>query len=109
MMKKNRYLIIMVFFGLLGCQTHGTDQNTLVMITKSLGTKQCEEVNPEVKLQQLQRELDQQHIKVFAAEIGSDNMSHIALCGAEDGKMAIFKIKAHAVNQAKKLGYIQKN
>ncbi|SDC24029.1 hypothetical protein SAMN05421732_104117 [Acinetobacter kookii] len=105
MVKKYIGLVAIAFLGLVGCQTHNMDKTSLVMITKSLGTKQCSEVNADNQLQQLKRELEQANIKVFAAEIGTDQMSHIALCGADDGKIAIFKIRQASVISAENMGY----
>ncbi|OTG76594.1 hypothetical protein B9T26_01950 [Acinetobacter sp. ANC 4169] len=100
--------------GLLGCQTNltdrnSTDRNDLVLISKPLGSKQCSEIHADLLLQKLQQGLEQQHIKVFSAEIGTDQRVHIALCGADDGKIAIFKVKQDSVIQAEKMGYTQKS
>ncbi|MFH7766900.1 hypothetical protein [Acinetobacter sp. BSP-28] len=105
MIKKHICFVVMALFGLGGCQTHSTDQTPFIMITKSLGTKQCSEVNANDQLQQLKHELEQANIKVFAAEIGMDQMMHITLCGAEDGKMVVFKVKSNVLNEAEKMGY----
>ncbi len=105
MIKKNIFFVAMALLGLAGCQTHSTDKDSFIMITKSLGTKQCSEVNAEDQLQQLKAELEQANIKVFAAEIGRDQMMHITLCGAADGKMAIFKVKHNTLNAVEKMGY----
>lgn len=95
----------MALLGLGGCQTYSTDKNSFIKITKSLGTKQCSQVSADNQLQQLKQELEQANIKVFAAEIGMDQMMHITLCGAEDGKMAVFKVKSNVLNEAEKIGY----
>jgi hypothetical protein len=97
--------VAMALFGLGGCQTYSTDQTPFIMITKSLGTKQCSGVNADDQLHQLKHELEQTNIKVFAAEIGTDQMSHIALCGADDGKIAIFKIRQESIISAENMGY----
>jgi len=105
MYKKNIFFVAMALLGLAGCQTYSTDKNSFIMITKSLGTKQCSDVNAEGQLQQLKDELEQANIKVFAAEIGMDQMLHITLCGAAEGKMAIFKVRRNALNAVEKMGY----
>ena len=105
MVKKYIGVVAIALFELGGCQTHNMDKTSLVTITKSLGTKQCAEVNADNQLQQLKRELEQANIKVFAAEIGTDQMSYIALCGADDGKIAIFKIRQASVISAENMGY----
>ena len=113
-MNKLILLGMISLMGLLGCQTtpidrNGTDRNDLVLISKPLGSKQCSETHADLLLQKLQQGLEQQHIKVFSAEIGTDQRVHIALCGADDGKIAIFKVKQDSVIQAEKMGYTQKS
>lgn len=105
MVKKYIGVVAIALFELGGCQTHNMDKTSLVTITKSLGTKQCAEVNADNQLQQLKRELEQANIKVFAAKIGTDQMSHIALCGVDDSKIAIFKIRQESVISAENMGY----
>ena len=105
MIKKYIGWVAMALCGLGGCQTYSMDKMPLIAITKSLGTKQCSGVNADDQLQQLKHELEQANIKVFAAEIGTDQMSHIALCGADDGKIAIFKIRQESVIRAENMGY----
>jgi hypothetical protein len=105
MIKKHICFVVMALLGLGGCQTYSTNQTHFIMITKSLGTKQCSGVNADDQLQQLKHELEQANIKVFAAEIGTDQMSHIALCGADDSKIAIFKIRQESVISAENMGY----
>lgn len=113
-MNKLILLGMISLMGLLGCQTkltdrNSTDRNDLVLISKPLGSKQCSETNADLLLQKLKQGLEQQHIKVFSAEIGTDQRVHIALCGADDGKIAIFKVKQDSVIQAEKMGYKQKS
>ena len=105
MVKKYIGWVAMALCELGGCQTYSMDKMPLISITKSLGTKQCSGVNADDQLQQLKHELEQANIKVFAAEIGTDQMSHIALCGADDGKIAIFKIRQESVISAENMGY----
>ena len=98
-------LSIVVGGGLLGCQHIMINEEAKISITKPLGTTQCSETDPNVELKKLKQGLEQAQIKVYAAEIGTDGLSRIALCGTADGKIALFDIDQSALPKAQNLGY----
>lgn len=92
---------------LFGCQTMNMHDKHLISVTKTLGTTQCSEHDSALELKKLKTTLEGSHIQIYEAKIGNDGMSHIAMCGAADGKMAIFKIDQKSLPKAEKLGYTQ--
>lgn len=106
-MKKLVFLSILVWIGLSGCHHLITSKESQISVTKPLGTTQCSEVDPNLELKKLKNVLEQANINVYSAEIGTDGMSHIALCGAADGKIALFNVNKNSLLKAQNLGYKQ--
>lgn len=98
-----KLLLISVLLGLAGCQNLPTSSPHSVEVFKSLNTRQCEVSIGDFS--RLQQQLETNKIRVYAATVGHDGMMRIQVCGAPDGKIAIFKINAKQQEQAQKLGF----
>jgi len=72
-------------------------------VAKPIGSRQCEGggTTPEA----MARELAAAGIKVLATACGTDGRMHAAMCGAADGKLAIFEIEADHAAAAAKAGF----
>jgi hypothetical protein len=72
-------------------------------VYKPIGSRQCEGggTTPE----SMARELATAGVKVIAATCGSDGRMHAAMCGAPDGRLAIFEIDAEHAAAAAKAGF----
>lgn len=77
----------------------------LIQIYKPLGTKQCEQDDPQQNLTQIRQQLLTDHIQVHSAHIAQDGQMRIALCGAADGKIAVFEISDIQLQRSKALGF----
>lgn len=86
-----------IAFASTGCAS-GT-----VEIYRSLGSKQCEGGGKTAA--QLRAELEAAKVRVREANCGRDGRMHPAMCGAGDGKIAIFLIDAHDLPRARAAGY----
>lgn len=71
----------------------------------SLGTKQCEQggLQPDA----LARRLTDAGVRVLAQGCGIDGRMRPAVCGAGDGRIAIFDIPASQVGSALNLGFVR--
>lgn len=106
-MEKILLLGTVLFVGLSGCQHLIPNQEHQISITKPLGTTQCSDTDPTTELKKHKAVLEQANIQVYSAEIGTDGMSHIALCGTADGKIAIFNVNKTSLLTVQSLGYKQ--
>jgi hypothetical protein len=75
----------------------------LSTVYKSLGSVQC--TGGGTTLAAIQKQLSDAGVTVFAASCGIDGLAHIAVCGADDGKIAIFDVPSAQVNAALALSF----
>lgn len=97
-----KLLVTSALLGLVGCQNLPTSSHS-VEVFKSLNTRQCEGLTSDFS--GLQQQLEVNKIRVYAAAVGHDGMMRPQVCGASDGKIAIFKISTKQQEQAQKLGF----
>jgi hypothetical protein len=83
----------------------GTGDRVRVHI--SAGTKQCDTSGARgaAGLQALARPLEAAGVRVLAGACGDDGRMRIAVCGAGDGRIAIFDIAAADAAKAAQAGY----
>ena len=74
-----------------------------IRVFKSLGSVQCAAAG--VDLRTLEKQLDDAKLKVLSSSCGSDGRMHAAMCGASDGRIAIFELSAKDAESAAKLGF----
>jgi len=67
-------------------------------VYKSLGSVQC--TGGGNTLPVIQKQLTDAGVIVLAASCGIDGLGHVAVCGADDGKIAIFEIPPPQVSAA---------
>jgi hypothetical protein len=71
----------------------------------SLGTRQCAAGGQQPE--DLARRLRESGVQVLAQTCGSDGRMRPAMCGAADGRLAIFEIPAAQWAAAQALGYVR--
>lgn len=81
-----------------GCASVGT-----LEVYRTLGSKQCEGGGKTSV--QLRAELEAARVVVKEMHCGRDGRMHPAMCGAGDGKIAIFLIDARDLERARSAGY----
>jgi len=74
-----------------------------VRVFKSTGSVQCADTG--ANLSTLTQALEAAGLKVLSASCGTDGRMRAAMCGAPDGRIAIFELAAEDVAAAVKLGY----
>lgn len=89
------------FLSLTGCNT--LPETNLLKVSKSLQSNQCE--NSGIDISILKEELNTKNINVYSQSIGDDGIMRPQVCGAPDGKIAIFSIHKNKLNEAKGLGF----
>ena len=72
-------------------------------VYKSLGSVQC--TGGGTTLAVIQKQLTDAGVTVLAASCGIDGLGHVAVCGADDGKIAIFDIAPPQVSAALALSF----
>jgi len=72
-------------------------------IYKSLGSVQC--TGGGTTIAAIQNQLTDGGVTVLAASCGIDGLGHVAVCGADDGKIAIFDIPPSQLNAALALSF----
>ena len=71
----------------------------------SLGTRQCAAGGQQPE--DLARRLTESGVRVLAQTCGTDGRMRPAMCGAADGRLAIFEIPAAQWTAAQALGYVR--
>lgn len=74
-----------------------------VRVYKSLGTVQCADGGTD--LPTLARQLEGARLKVLGSACGTDGRVRPAMCGAADGRIAIFTLSADDARSASALGF----
>ena len=82
-------------------QTRSVQQ---VQVAKSLQGKQCQQQGWDVAM--LRQQLEAKHIHVFAQSIGYEAAMYPQVCGAPDGRVAVFNIDQKQWIQAQSLGFV---
>ncbi len=72
-------------------------------MSKSLQSTQCE--NSGIEISTLKQELMEKSINVYSEAIGNDGVMRPQVCGAPDGKIAIFSISYSKLKDAQNLGF----
>ena len=80
-----------------------TTASASVSLYMRAGSVQCAAGG--LSLIEMQRKLTDAGIQVLTANCGSDGMAHIALCGADDGRIGIFEVPATQAQDALVLGF----
>ncbi|WP_111896063.1 hypothetical protein [Acinetobacter sp. MB5] len=92
--------------GFVGCSTLQSEEHlsaSKVQITKSLFGHQCGDTG--MSVDQLKAQLEDQKIQVYAQAVTSDGLLYPQVCGAPDGRIAIFTINKKQQEQAFELGF----
>jgi hypothetical protein len=76
-----------------------------VAVAVSLGTKQCDSGG--VQPATLARRLSDAGVRVLSQGCGVDGRMRPSVCGAGDGRIAIFEIPAAQLATAQGLGYVR--
>lgn len=80
-----------------------TPMHSTVRVLKSTGGVQCADSGS--NLATLTQALEAAGLKVLSASCGTDGRMRAAMCGAPDGRIAIFELAAEDAPAAAKLGY----
>lgn len=75
-----------------------------VSIYKSLGSAQCQPSSG-VSMAVLQRQLEAADVKILSSSCGSNGRIYPAMCGAPDGRIAIFEIPPAQLSKTTALGF----
>ena len=80
-----------------------TPMQSTARVFKSMGGVQCADSGS--NLATLTQALEAAGLKVLSASCGTDGRMRAAMCGAPDGRIAIFELAAEDAPAAAKLGY----
>ena len=80
-----------------------TPSQTTVRVFKSTGSVQCAEGGTD--LSTFARQLEQAGLKVLSSACGSDGRMRAAMCGAADGRVAIFELSSADAQASSQLGF----
>ena len=83
--------------------TEAAGPQQTVRIFKSLGSVQCSGGGSD--LAALSRQLATAGVRIESSTCGTDGRMHTALCGANDGRIAIFEVEEKDLQSAAKLGF----
>ena len=97
--------IIWIGLSLGACSTIPESEYQTAEVYKSLGSRQCEQIDRTKNIVAMKQELVQNQIKVLSSYITDDGQIRISLCGASDGKIVVFKIPANKIQQAQTFGF----
>ncbi|WP_130802270.1 hypothetical protein [Acinetobacter ihumii] len=104
-MLKQLTLSAVLISGLVACHTFPhADSSKQIQVAKSLQGKQCEQ--QALNISELKQQLEVQHIHIYTESVGHDGMMRPQVCGAPDGKIAIFNIDQKQLAQAQALGFV---
>ncbi|MHA3050423.1 hypothetical protein [Acinetobacter sp. ANC 4641] len=96
----------LALLSLAGCSTLQVEQQQVsgkVQIAKSLFGHQCGDTG--MSVDQLKTQLEEQKIQVYAQTVASDGRLYPQVCGAPDGRIAIFTIDQKQQEQSFNLGF----
>jgi len=97
--------IVWIGLSLGACSTIPESENQTAEVYKSLGSRQCEQIDRTKNIVEMKQQLVQNQIKVLSSYITDDGQIRISLCGASDGKIVVFKIPANKIQQAQTFGF----
>ena len=80
-----------------------TSSQTTVHVFKSMGSVQCAEGGTD--LSTFARQLEAAGLKVISSACGADGRMRVAMCGAPDGRVAIFELSSADAQASSKLGF----
>ena len=80
-----------------------TLSQTTARVFKSMGSVQCAEGGTD--LSTLARQLEAANLKVISSACGSDGRMRVAMCGAPDGRVAIFELSNADAQSSTQLGF----
>lgn len=80
-----------------------TSSQTTVRVFKSMGSVQCAEGGTD--LSTFARQLEAAGLKVISSACGSDGRMRVAMCGAPDGRVAIFELSTADAQSSATLGF----
>ena len=80
-----------------------TLSQTSARVFKSTGSVQCAEGGTD--LSTFARQLEAAGLKVISSACGSDGRMRVAMCGAPDGRVAIFELSSADAQSSAKLGF----
>lgn len=81
-----------------------TEAQDTVRVFKYAGSVQCTGGGSD--LPTIERQLTDGGLKVLSAACATDGRMRMAMCGANDGRLAIFEISGSDAESASKLGFI---
>lgn len=82
----------------------GIEEQPTSVVYRSLGSRQCE--GGGLTLLQTQSILEAAGVQVLSASCGNDGLMRVALCGANDGKIALLDIPQSQNQLALSAGFI---
>lgn len=99
-----RSILIMTTIVLSGCVGgSGDSPEARLEVYKSAGSTQC--AGDGIPLSVMARQLTDAGIHVFISDCGRDGSVYPAMCGAADGRIGIFEIRAAQLQAATTLGF----
>jgi hypothetical protein len=97
--------VLMAALTLAACQSKSvTPQEPPVQVFRSAQVIQCEPASG-ISLAQAEAELAHAGIAARCGQVAQDGAMRIQMCGADSGRIHLFRVAAHQLETAKALGY----
>ena len=98
------FVVIALALASASCvSANSPSSQTTVRVFKSTGSVQCAEGGTD--LSTFARQLEQAGLKVLSSACGSDGRMRAAMCGAADGRVAIFELSSADAQASSLLGF----
>ena len=98
------FVVIALALASASCvSANSPSSQTTVRVFKSTGSVQCAEGGTD--LSTFARQLEAAGLKVISSACGSDGRMRAAMCGAPDGRVAIFELSNADAQSSSKLGF----
>ena len=98
------FVVIALALASASCvSANSPSSQTTVRVFKSTGSVQCAEGGTD--LSTFARQLEQAGLKVLSSACGSDGRMRAAMCGAPDGRVAIFELSSADAQASSQLGF----
>ena len=98
------FVVIALALASASCvSANAPSSQTTVRVFKSMGSVQCAEGGTD--LSTFARQLEEAGLKVISSACGSDGRMRAAMCGAPDGRLAIFELPSADAQLSAKLGF----